>query len=262
MKNKVLKWFIRIAFSVLVVSILILIFPKYFNKVNKERFDFDTYRVLSSEKIEIKPASERWIREKVDRNCLSPDPNDCLIWCKVEEPAEFKIITNKELIGKNTCLFQVPNYISKGERFECQLIMNNRDTSDSIHKKLLSDSLTISANLEDNLTDLSVKANSQINQVYNGQNKWNWLVKGDKSGELLLKIESGKREYEFQLIEKIPIVIRDSFGDKIMSGFKSILSFCLFVITTILTIIIERYVTPILPKLKGKNVDDKAQNHK
>lgn len=28
----------------------------------------------------------RWVKKKADRNCLSADPNDCLVWCLVEEP--------------------------------------------------------------------------------------------------------------------------------------------------------------------------------
>jgi len=48
-----------------------------------------------SETIEVKPASTKWVKKKADRNCLSADPNDCLVWCLVEVPAEFKTVTKQ-----------------------------------------------------------------------------------------------------------------------------------------------------------------------
>jgi hypothetical protein len=38
--------------------------------------------------IVLKPASTKWVKKTTDRNCLSADPNDCLVWCLVEIPAE------------------------------------------------------------------------------------------------------------------------------------------------------------------------------
>jgi len=38
------------------------------------------------------PASMKWIKKKADRNCLSADPNDCLVWCLVEIPAKTAVI--------------------------------------------------------------------------------------------------------------------------------------------------------------------------
>lgn len=37
---------------------------------------------------EISPASTKWVKKKADRNCISADPNDCLVWCLVEVPAQ------------------------------------------------------------------------------------------------------------------------------------------------------------------------------
>jgi len=33
------------------------------------------------------PASQKWIKKKADKNCLSSDPNECLVWCLVETPS-------------------------------------------------------------------------------------------------------------------------------------------------------------------------------
>ena len=48
-----------------------------------------------SEQIEISPATTKWVRRKADRNCLSADPNDCLVWCLVEVPAKTEVVTRR-----------------------------------------------------------------------------------------------------------------------------------------------------------------------
>ena len=35
------------------------------------------------------------LKNKQAQNCLSADPNDCLVWCLVEVPAEYKTITKQ-----------------------------------------------------------------------------------------------------------------------------------------------------------------------
>lgn len=34
-----------------------------------------------------RPAGTRWEKKRAERNCLSADPNDCQVWCLIEEPA-------------------------------------------------------------------------------------------------------------------------------------------------------------------------------
>ncbi len=48
-----------------------------------------------SEQIEVAPATTKWVRRKADRNCLSADPNDCLVWCLVEVPAKTEVVTRR-----------------------------------------------------------------------------------------------------------------------------------------------------------------------
>ena len=43
---------------------------------------------LEEKTLELKPGKTEWIKKKADKNCLSADPNDCLVWCLVEIPAE------------------------------------------------------------------------------------------------------------------------------------------------------------------------------
>ncbi|NNE29951.1 MAG: peptidoglycan-binding protein [Saprospiraceae bacterium] len=48
-----------------------------------------------TETIQVSPASTKWVKKKADRNCLSADPNDCLVWCLVEVPASNRTITKR-----------------------------------------------------------------------------------------------------------------------------------------------------------------------
>lgn len=33
---------------------------------------------------EVAPADEKWVKKRADKNCLAPDPKDCLVWCLVK----------------------------------------------------------------------------------------------------------------------------------------------------------------------------------
>ncbi|MEM6320299.1 MAG: peptidoglycan-binding domain-containing protein [Bacteroidota bacterium] len=46
-----------------------------------------------TERVEVSPASTKWVKRKADKNCLSANPDDCLVWCLVEVPAEYKTVT-------------------------------------------------------------------------------------------------------------------------------------------------------------------------
>ena len=49
--------------------------------------------------IEISPKSQKWIQKRDSKNCLGTNPDDCMVWCLVETPAEFKTVTKKVLVG-------------------------------------------------------------------------------------------------------------------------------------------------------------------
>ncbi|MFK8006693.1 MAG: peptidoglycan-binding protein [Saprospiraceae bacterium] len=44
------------------------------------------------ERILVKPAHTKWVETVGDKNCLSADPKDCIVWCLVEVPDEYKIV--------------------------------------------------------------------------------------------------------------------------------------------------------------------------
>ena len=66
------------------------------------------YETLT-EQIQTAPASTRWEKRKSNQNCLSADPEDCLVWCLVEIPAEYKTVTKRIRQG---C---PPGYTDNGE---------------------------------------------------------------------------------------------------------------------------------------------------
>ena len=45
---------------------------------------------------EISPASTKWVKRRAERNCLSADPADCLVWCLVETPTIYDTIVIQE----------------------------------------------------------------------------------------------------------------------------------------------------------------------
>ncbi len=55
----------------------------------------ESIEIEEVETIPIEPATAKWVRKKVDENCLSRNPDDCLIWCLVEVPAVTQIIIKR-----------------------------------------------------------------------------------------------------------------------------------------------------------------------
>ena len=52
-----------------------------------------------TEQMEVSPATTKWVKKKADRNCLSADPEDCLVWCLVEVPAQYRTVSKKVRVG-------------------------------------------------------------------------------------------------------------------------------------------------------------------
>ncbi|MEO0339773.1 MAG: peptidoglycan-binding domain-containing protein [Bacteroidota bacterium] len=51
------------------------------------------------ERVMVTPATTKWVQKKADPNCLSADPNDCLVWCLVEVPATYKSVATSVASG-------------------------------------------------------------------------------------------------------------------------------------------------------------------
>jgi len=49
---------------------------------------YDTLIKREMKEVVLKAKRKGWEKRVADRNCLSPDPNDCLVWCLVDIPEE------------------------------------------------------------------------------------------------------------------------------------------------------------------------------
>ncbi len=44
---------------------------------------------IEKQVILLEEKSTKWVKKKADRNCMSSNPDDCLVWCLVESPAVY-----------------------------------------------------------------------------------------------------------------------------------------------------------------------------
>ena len=51
------------------------------------------------EKVLVRPKHTKWVEKKSEGTCLSADPKDCIVWCLVEIPAEYKIVKTQVNVG-------------------------------------------------------------------------------------------------------------------------------------------------------------------
>ena len=61
----------------------------------------------------VKPASTKWVKKKADKNCLSADPEECLVWCLIEDPAKYqtlKIVLDTSLTSSYKMELIDPNF--------------------------------------------------------------------------------------------------------------------------------------------------------
>lgn len=90
---------------------------------------YTRYKILEpqyqtvTDRAEIRPASLKWVRKKADANCLQANPDDCLVWCLVEIPAEYQTYTRKVYLGcpdsgqpGNDCIVPIEVPAKKGKR--------------------------------------------------------------------------------------------------------------------------------------------------
>jgi hypothetical protein len=63
-------------------------------RIEKKPVPFTTV----TETVVVRPSTSEWVKIKADKNCLSNDPNDCLVWRLVEVPEETRTVT-KQIMG-------------------------------------------------------------------------------------------------------------------------------------------------------------------
>ena len=94
----------------------------------------------------IRPATTKWVKRQADRNCLSADPNDCLVWCLVEIPEETMEYTTlvDTSLSKNFEVrqYKTRNMVRKGGFTEWREVLCNyqvtTDVVEQIQNQLLS----------------------------------------------------------------------------------------------------------------------------
>lgn len=52
------------------------------------------YETITEDKL-VTPGSQKWVKGKADKNCLSSNPKDCEVWCLKEVPAVYEKVTRK-----------------------------------------------------------------------------------------------------------------------------------------------------------------------
>jgi peptidoglycan hydrolase-like protein with peptidoglycan-binding domain len=95
--------------------------------------NLERYEVIIAE------ATTRWEKRKADRNCLSSNPDDCLVWCLMEVPRETKfeyIVVDTRLTKDYEMVEMSVNMIVKkgGEQEWTEVLCENEITKKLIKK--------------------------------------------------------------------------------------------------------------------------------
>jgi len=88
-------------------------------------------------------ARSKWVKKRADKNCLSADPNDCMVWCLVEERPE-PMVLEIEILADTTQTdefvyeyFLIENSVSALEQStEWREVVCNRNITSSLISEL------------------------------------------------------------------------------------------------------------------------------
>ncbi len=130
-------------------------------------------------KIELSPATTKWIKKKADRNCVSANPDDCLVWCLVEVPAETKelkiLVDTTQSSNYELIKIDKKNIVEKGEYVEWKRVLCGDNITRQVIGKIQS-ALKISGYYQeensfklDRKTKTSLKKFQQENNLPMGQ---------------------------------------------------------------------------------------------
>ncbi len=97
---------------------------------------------VEPKRIIVKEASSKWVKKKTDKNCLSNNPDDCLVWCLVENKGEFydyytvvDTTLNKEFINKE---IEYEVLISRGGYTEWKQVVCDVQISKKLYRDVYS----------------------------------------------------------------------------------------------------------------------------
>ena len=83
------------------------------------------------------PPGYKFVKKKANKNCLSNDPEDCLVWCRVETPALYRTISNVLMDTVVTKDYAIRTKLKTIENTETQtvaVVCANLITPDLLHK--------------------------------------------------------------------------------------------------------------------------------
>lgn len=243
MINTFYRWLITIGLSLAITSILVLFIPIQSDSNSEfatESFLVNVHQTIS-DTIETRNASAHFEKRIID---------GMETFVAVEAEKDFRVVSKKSILGVNRCELHIPKKRSRDKKFECSLQLSYSDNAIFALLEQLNDSIIVHASLEDNLTDIQIKPITRSHQLYNGNNIWRWSVKGVNSGEMILKVKSQNPKYEFDIIEKIPLVINGKFSSLCSSLFDKILTTVGSILLLIIGIVVDRYLRPLLPEFK------------
>jgi hypothetical protein len=117
----------------------------YVSTGSKEAF----YQGTIDTSITIFPKSTEWVKKKADKNCNASNPDDCLVWCLIENPAEELILTivRDTFENKNfkQSIIEIKSILNRGGYTEWkEILCENEISSDlivAIQKKMIAKEL-------------------------------------------------------------------------------------------------------------------------
>ena len=101
--------------------------------------DYDS-EYVTNKKLTVKSASTKWEKRKADRNCLSDNPNDCLVWCLIAVPEQIETFYEvldtssvKEFVIEN---YEIKEMISEGSISDMKEVICDYDKNPALYAKV------------------------------------------------------------------------------------------------------------------------------
>jgi len=103
------------------------VMPDTYSVVEEQLFLFtgdpeNTEVEIETIEVVVSNGGKEWVKKKADKNCLSANPDDCLVWCLVDVPREVEnyivVVDTSSTDQYESFLRQDKELISKGGGFE------------------------------------------------------------------------------------------------------------------------------------------------
>lgn len=129
------------------------------------------------DKVLLQEVSTKWVKKSADRNCLSADPNDCLVWCLIEVPAVYSNGEKITVPAKNVTIEGHRKY--QNEMVETICLENiTEDMFDALAKKLVKKGYIPKINENESEADYAIFCREQLFDALEKYQKNNHLVQG------------------------------------------------------------------------------------